>query len=953
MAKKSFDTFRLSSSRKTDNATIEREWEKFMSGNSSQLNVRTSMHNSWQRCMEQGVNPLLSKASYNLGIDQIQEHVTSDPLFRIVEPFLKKLKQLTANTGYLVTYSNAAGEMIYYDGEMSLMLKAEDINFSPGSDWSEGRIGTNAIGTALVTGGPIQVFASEHFCQKIHGWTCSAAPIRDPATGKVLGIIDLTGLWTVNDPKTLDAVVEAAKDIEKILCNQLKFERFRLSQYFVELTKSTTLPLAVLDRGGRVIKASQLLYEKGWISPNLRMENNSLIIESFPSRVNWEIEYDNKMWLFECSPYVYGGVAIGSIINVLPPEIAGFKYVPDFHHTPAISSPLKNDEAAERQRVSKQDYLYKSLFDHHPDAIFSYDLQGILLDANPAAERMFGYVTSELRNIKVQDLTLPDYKEQKLRAFAKAANGMQQEYEAAFRHKQGHSLYVSLKSFPIFVENEIVGVYETMRDIAPNHRQIHEDLKSTKEQLEFFFRNTEDAIIVLDANFHVIKTNRSFERIYGWTEQELLGKEIPAIPDHLKRESDEIRKNMFSSRHVIPYETVRQRKDGSLIDVSNFASPLFDSKGKVVAYVLISRDITELKRMGEELIVTGKRLQTLINSLPDLVIFKDDQGRWIEANDFALASFQLKDTDYQGMTDNELAACNEFYRDTYLQCTVSDDWAWEKGSLIRTQEIISSPSGSDAICDVIKVPIYHEDGRRKGLVIIGRDITELKKTEELLRKTEKLAVVGQLAAGIAHEIRNPLTTIKGFLSLLKSQTTDKDSWYLEVMLSEIEQMEWISNQFLTVAKPQTVKFNRNNLEIVIRQVASFLYPLATMHNVQILIESESGDPLIECEENQLKQVFINVVKNAIEAMPQGGQIEIMIKYSTDSISVRIKDHGYGIPQDRIPHLGEPFYSLKEKGTGLGLMICYKIIKEHHGTIQISSEVGRGTTVEIILPLIAL
>ncbi|MCZ8514987.1 PAS domain S-box protein [Paenibacillus filicis] len=682
------------------------------------------------------------------------------------------------------------------------------------------------------------------------------------------------------------------------------------------------------------------------------MENTPLIKESFPSRENWEIEHDNTMWLFELTPYFYGGVAIGSIIHILPPDLAVFKYLPDFRHTRAASSPLQRDDTAEKSATaSKQDRFYKSLFEHHPDAIFSYDLEGILLGANPAAERLLGFDASELRNLKVQDLTLPDFKERKLRAFANSASGMQQEYEAAVRHKQGHSIHVSLRSFPIIVDNEIVGVYETMRDITPNYHQIHEDLKSTKEQLEFYFRNTEDAVLVTDTNLHIVKANRSFEKIYGWTEQELLGKKIPTIPDHLKWEADELYNKVFSTQQVLPYETVRQRKDGSLIDVSNFASPLFDSKGNAVAYVVISRDITELKRMREELIGSEKRLRTLINSMPDIVIFKDGHGRWVEANDVALASLQLEDTDYLGMTDHELAACNEFHREAFWQCTLSDQWAWEKGSLIRIQEIIPTPKGIATVYDIIKIPIYHADGTRKGLIIIGRDITELKQTEELLRKTEKLAVVGQLAAGIAHEIRNPLTTLKGFLSLLNSRTTDTDSYrYLEIMLSEIEQLEWIANQFLTVAKPQTAKFDEKNLEMVIRQVASFLYPLAIMHNVQILIESESGEALIECDENQLKQVFINIVKNGIEAMPQGGQIEIIIKPNTDSVSVQVKDNGYGIPHDRIPHLGEPFYSLKEKGTGLGLMICFKIIKEHHGTIQIASEVGRGTTVEIILPL---
>ncbi|KRF30437.1 PAS domain S-box protein [Paenibacillus sp. Soil787] len=949
MSKSNYGTFNYISSPKSDKTAIEREWEKFMSGEYSQLNVRASMYNSWQRCIEQGVDPLNSKASYTLGMDQIREYMTSHSLFRLVEPFLKKLKQLASNTGYLVSYFNGAGEMIYYDGDMSLILKAEDIHFSPGSNWSEGNAGTNAIGTALVTGLPNQVFASEHFCQDFHSWTCSAAPIHDPATGKVLGIIDLTGFWTVNDLKALDAVVRATQDIENMLYNHLKIERFRLSQYFLELTKRMTLPLAVLDRGGRVIKASQLLYEKDWITPNHRMKHPSLEQEFFPSKMTWEIESNNKMWLFELSPYYYGGRAIGSIVNVFPPDIASFKNLPDFQQHQAPSSSFQKEEAVETQRISTQDHFYKSLFVHHPDAIFSYNLQGILIEANPAAERMLGYNASELNNIKVQDLALPDRKERKLQVFTNSSNGLHQVWEAALQHKQGHSLDVELKSFPIIVENEIVGVYEIVRDITLDHQQNLEDLRAAKEQIESFFSNADDAMLVINTNLHIVKANKSFERVFGWIEQELLGKELPMIPDHLKEETDDLRDNMRWSRYVLPYETVSQCKDGSLIDVSNSAFPLFDSKGNAIAYVLISRDLTELKRMGERLIEGEKRLRTLINSIPDLVIFKDDQGRWIEANDNALASFQLEGTDYQGMTDNELAASNEFYHDIYFQCMVSDHQAWEEGRQIRIQEIIPNPNGNSAILDVIKIPIYHADGTRKGLIIIGRDITELKHTEELLRKTEKLAVVGQLAAGIAHEIRNPLTALKGFLSLMKPQANDKNIRYLEVMLSEIEQMEWIANQFLTVSKPQTVKLERNNLETVIRQVSSFLFPLATMHNVQILIDSDSGEPLIECEENQLKQVFINIVKNAIEAMPQGGQIEIVIKLNTESVSVRVIDQGCGIPQDRLPHLGEPFYSLKEKGTGLGLMICHKIIKEHHGTIQITSEMGRGTTVEIILP----
>lgn len=635
-----FYTLSYHEASKNDKLFIEQEWEKFMSGCSSQINVRPFMFHSWKRCMEQGVNPHLNQVSYSLGMDQIQDYVISNPLFRIVKPLLIKLKQYAGNTGYLVTFSNAAGEMVYCDGDLPLKLKAEDIHLSPGADWSEGSAGTNGIGTSLVTGLPIQVFAGEHFCQEIHEWTCSASPIRDPGTGKIVGIVDLSGFWTANDPKSLKAVIRTAREIEGLLYNQLRIERLRLAQYFVELTHRTTLPLAVLDRGGRVVKASPLLYEKGWISPQHSIEPPYFAKEFSPSTTTWEMTDNHKRWLFELSPYYYGGEAIGSIVHALPPEITASETIPDFRHFPASPTLENNKEASGERTAVQSDHLYRSLFRHHPDAIFAYDLQGLLLEANPAAERLLGYDASEMSNIAVCDLALPESKELKRRAFAQAAGGMQQEFEAAFRHKQGHSIHALVNSFPIIMDNEIVGVYEAVRGIQPNHQQMIEDLKLTKEQLEFYLSNTEDAILVVDADFHIVKVNQACERMFGWTEQELLGKEPPMVPDDLKSEKEDIRVHLLCSRHVIPYETARQRKDGSLIHVSLCAAPLFDSKGTAAAYVLISRDITAITQMRERLIGSEKRLRTLINSMPDLVIFKDDQGRWVEANNTAIAALQ-------------------------------------------------------------------------------------------------------------------------------------------------------------------------------------------------------------------------------------------------------------------------------------------------------------------------
>ncbi|MEC1956417.1 ATP-binding protein, partial [Bacillus anthracis] len=231
------------------------------------------------------------------------------------------------------------------------------------------------------------------------------------------------------------------------------------------------------------------------------------------------------------------------------------------------------------------------------------------------------------------------------------------------------------------------------------------------------------------------------------------------------------------------------------------------------------------------------------------------------------------------------------------------------------------------------------------------DITERKKTEELLNKSDTLAAIGQLAAGVAHEVRNPLTVIKGFIQLFQINKEDQEK-YFDLMLSEIERIEAILQEFLSIAKTDEISTEKKNIYQIFKNVVSLINTKAIMTNIQVELYTDSKDIIIECSENQLKQVFINILQNSIEAMPDGGRISIHIKeIGKDGIIISVIDKGIGIPEERIKRLGEPFYSTKEKGTGIGLMLSYKIIESHQGNISIMSEVGVGTTVTIYLPKI--
>ena len=240
------------------------------------------------------------------------------------------------------------------------------------------------------------------------------------------------------------------------------------------------------------------------------------------------------------------------------------------------------------------------------------------------------------------------------------------------------------------------------------------------------------------------------------------------------------------------------------------------------------------------------------------------------------------------------------------------------------------------------------NGKVMGTFIYGRDVTKMKETEKMLLRAEKLSVIGELAAGVAHEIRNPLTSIRGFIQLL--QTDDKiHSHYYQVMLEEIDRINQISGELLVLAKPKKLQIVKGNIEEVMQSVITLLTPQSNLKGIEMFINVLDPIPEIDCEPNSLKQVFINMIKNSIEA--EAKKIEINLsKTKYDYVKVMIKDDGCGIDEDRIKHLGEPFYSMKEKGTGLGLTISYKILADHHATIRYSSQLGQGTEVEICLPI---
>lgn len=343
-----------------------------------------------------------------------------------------------------------------------------------------------------------------------------------------------------------------------------------------------------------------------------------------------------------------------------------------------------------------------------------------------------------------------------------------------------------------------------------------------------------------------------------------------------------------------------------------------------------------------------QQILALINSMPDLIYIQDGAGRFIEMNQYAKALFKLEDIDYKDKQLDELFFENEWFRNFQI-CFSNDEISWEKGIPYRFELDLSIENQFSAIFDIIKVPTFFTDGSRKNLLVIGRDITEQKKAYDLFLRSEKLSIVSELAAGVAHEVRNPLTSIKGFMQLA-NQTGEFNSQHVQIMLSEILRIESIVSEYLSLAKPnQNSPKSLQNIDMLVRNVITLFESQANLRN--ITIHSDLNYPFqIMCNPNEIKQVFINIFQNAIEAIESNGDIYIYLKNTLeDGVEIIFIDNGCGIEKERLKKIGEPYFSTKEKGTGLGLLTSNRIIEKHNGTIKIDSVVNKGTEVKVFFP----
>ncbi|WCK57150.1 EAL domain-containing protein (plasmid) [Aneurinibacillus sp. Ricciae_BoGa-3] len=474
------------------------------------------------------------------------------------------------------------------------------------------------------------------------------------------------------------------------------------------------------------------------------------------------------------------------------------------------------------------------------------------------------------------------------------------------------------------------------------------DITELKESEERYRRlvNLSPEPIVVHSQGIIKYMNQAGVKVLGFHQpKELLGKSFLDFfhPCSLKKAIQRIQRSEQEKEgqvELIEYQMIRH--DGTIFHAEGTAVGIrYEGEPAIQG---MFRDVTARKQAEQALHKSEEKYRLIAENTQDLIRVLDTKGFVRYASPSHEKVLGYPPEIYEG----KLAFDFVHPEDVHPIQTQFISMVSSKASF-RVEFRYKHAKGGWVCVESSGTPVLDEQGEVEHLVVVCRDISERKKAEEMMQKSEKLSVVGQLASGVAHEIRNPLTSIQGFIQLMKEEV-DKPM-YFDIILSEIHRLEEIVEGFLALAKLQVAKMKEIDIKILLKEVIIVFGTQAILKNVEIVEEYDSDLQLVLCDANQIKQVFINILQNAVEAMPNGGMLKIQVlRYSSDSIQFRFIDSGEGISEERLKHIGEPFFSTKEKGTGLGLMVSQKIIEEHGGTLHITSTLNKGTTVEVRLPV---
>jgi PAS domain S-box-containing protein len=590
----------------------------------------------------------------------------------------------------------------------------------------------------------------------------------------------------------------------------------------------------------------------------------------------------------------------------------------------------------------------EQLFEISTDYCFLIDTRGSILDVNRAAINGLGYTKTEILKKNITELFADSF-----------GTTFQKSLESSIKKKSTENIECELKTkasnllnISLFLsllknnqDNDSV-VFVSARDIT-EQRNAQRQLLRFANALHYTVNPTE----ITDPDGKLIYVNPAFEKVTGYSREELIGKN-PNILNSGKH-SKEFWQKMWreiESGKVWTGEIENKHKDGHPIYEYLLISPIIDPGGKIIGYLGTHQDLTEQRRLEKELQERQLYLAAILQDSADAIIGLDLENRIRSWNQGAEKIYGYKEKEIIGknfavLVPFELVHSGELEK--------IDEIVKTKGYISNYETERLTKDGKKISIQLTRTLIKDSKGNVIGTSAIVRDVTELKRLKRQISHAEKLSVVGQLAAGIAHEVGNPLTSISSLVQIIQMTTNDNFAKEkLELVKNQINRIAKTIRELVDFSRPSNYEVKLTDLNKVIQDAVNIVRYGKKSRDINFILELDNELPWITLVQDQIIQVFINLLLNAVDAMEgKPGEIKILSKLKKQNIQVMIVDKGKGIPDEIRNKIFEPFFTTKKvgDGTGLGLWVSYGIVKNFGGEIDVESGIGIGSTFTVSLP----
>ena len=502
-------------------------------------------------------------------------------------------------------------------------------------------------------------------------------------------------------------------------------------------------------------------------------------------------------------------------------------------------------------------------------------------------------------------------------------------------------------------------VYVYMRDITAR-KQMEREVRTSQEKYKYLFEHIRHGIYISSKEGFFLDCNQAVLDMLGYQDKkEFLSlditREIYKDPEERKRFQETIEKLGF----VKDYEVTFKRKGGEEIAVLLTAQAARNERGETTGYEGMMMDITERKKMERDLREMNEFFNMLIEASPDGIIVTDARGDVIMYNKAAERLLGYTSEEVIGKTNVKDLYPRGLARK--IREMIMDDRTGRKGVLPPTELYVKNKAGEVIDISLSASILQNEKGEELAAIGIFKDLREmisvkrkLKETQDQLLQAEKLAAMGRLTSQIAHELNNPLYGIMNTLELLKAEIpeTSKRRRLLDMSLSEIVRLSVMLKNMLTFSRPEEEARKDVDMNSFIEGIMMLMEKQLKEADIRLVTEFDGKIPTVKISPNQMRQVILNIVKNAIEAMPRGGTLTLSTRCDDGILKIAVQDTGLGMTDEVRQKIFDAFFTTKEqvRGVGLGLSVCYGIVQDHGGEIEVQSTPGKGSAFCITLPV---